>query len=156
MSETKEETSENATLTEGSREEQPYRKFLSECMTDKISEGAKSKEAMVECAQEWSNAKAVNESIEKGESKLYLIETKGCPKCEEAKKEFETEINEGKVKVENIDTEKGWEIIRTLKLFAVPTLVVEKADGTYCKVTKTGDLESCQKRDESSTKEESK
>lgn len=116
----------------------PRNEFMSVCMTERISDGSKPQEAMMKCSLEWKETK---ESVEKGETKLFLVSTENCPACKEAKEYFKEDIEKGKITLVTIDDDKGWDIIKKMKLMAVPMLVVEKPDGKYCKITSSGEEE---------------
>lgn len=73
---------------------------------------------------------------------LYLISSEHCPGCDVAKKVFNEEIANGTIKVLTIDDDKGWDIIRKLKLKAVPQLVLEEK-GRYCKINLKGEIDEC-------------
>jgi len=116
----------------------PRQEFMSECMSQKISEGSKPTEAMVKCSIEWKEAK---ENVGEEESKLFLVSTENCPGCKEAKEYFKDDIEKGKIRVVTIDDDKGWDIIKKLRVMSVPMLVVEKPNGKYCKITPDGEEE---------------
>jgi len=76
---------------------------------------------------------------------LYLVGSTDddCPSCDEAKDHFKEDLKTGTIKLVTIDDDKGWDIIKTLQLSEIPTLVLEKENGSFCRVDKDGKIESC-------------
>ncbi len=61
----------------------------------------------------------------------WLITTDGCPDCAQAKKDHKIEITNGEIRVVDVGDDKGFEIIKKLNLWEVPSFVIELSDGTY-------------------------
>jgi len=74
--------------------------------------------------------------------RVYLVSTPNCPGCLESKEFFQDEIDDGSITPVSIDDDKGWEIIKTLELMAVPAIVVER-DGEYCHIDDEGSVKKC-------------
>ena len=54
-----------------------------------------------------------------------------CPDCERAKKDYKDDIKIGKLKVADVGSNKGFDIISKLSLFETPVFIIELNDGRY-------------------------
>ena len=61
----------------------------------------------------------------------WLVTTEFCPDCARAKKDFKKEIKEEKLKIADVGSDKGFDIITKLGLFETPVFIIELKDGTY-------------------------
>jgi len=132
---------------------QTYRDFLKECLPGKKEEGVNPQEAMSACAIDWKGMKGEvepggeevpHEEGDELKGQLYLVSTdEDCTGCEEAKEHFKEDLEKGIIKLVTIDDDKGWELIRTLQLNEVPMLVLEKENGSFCKIGEDGKVETC-------------
>ncbi len=62
---------------------------------------------------------------------LYLVTEMNCPGCHEAMEEFFDDIQDGTLKVVDVGDDKGFDIVNTLGIAAVPALVIELKTGGY-------------------------
>lgn len=130
-----------------------YRTFVKTCLPEKKVEGLNPQEAMKACGSDWRTLKGEAEPggeeipHEEGEEglkgQLYLVGGEDCVACDEAKEHFKEDLETGTIKLVTIDDDKGWDIIRTLRLAEIPTLVLEKENGSFCRVGEDGKIESC-------------
>ena len=129
-----------------------YREFVTTCLPLKKEEGFNPQEAMKECGGDWRALKGDDPGGEEVPHKegdglkgqLYLVGSDDdCPSCDEAKEHFKEDLEKGVIKLVTIDDDKGWDIIKTLRLDEIPTLVLEKENGSFCRVGEDGKIESC-------------
>lgn len=59
----------------------------------------------------------------------YLLTSKACQHCAEAKQQLKNEIKSGEVKVVDINSSAGLKLIRDLDLKAIPKLIECAEDG---------------------------
>jgi hypothetical protein len=59
----------------------------------------------------------------------WVVTTSGCPTCSEIKKDFKKEIKDGTLKVADVGSDEGFEIITTLGIDEVPVFIVELKPG---------------------------
>lgn len=120
-----------------------YQQFIKECMPKKNKEGLKPQEAMQACAIDYRQKTGKEpDDLEDLRGQLFLISSEECPSCEEAKVHFKEDIDKGTISVVTIDDDEGWDIIRTLKISEVPSLVL-KSDKGYCPITAEGMVGKC-------------
>ena len=126
-----------------------YREFVAECLPKKKEEGVNPQNAMAACALDWRahkdglSGQEVAEGEDELKGQLYLVGGEDCPSCDDAKEHFKEDLEKGTIQLVTIDDDKGWSIIKTLELAEVPTLVLEKEDGSFCKVGEDGKVEAC-------------
>lgn len=61
----------------------------------------------------------------------WLVSVEFCPDCERAKKDHADDIASGKLKVADVGSDKGFDIITNLNLFETPVFIIELNDGRY-------------------------
>lgn len=132
---------------------QDYRAFLKECLPAKKEEGIGPQEAMKACGIDWGEKKGdpvvtggevvSHDEADGLQGQLYLVGGDDCPACADAEEHFKADLESGVIKKVTIDDDEGWEIIRALELNEVPTLVLKKEDGSFCRVGEDGKIESC-------------
>ena len=61
----------------------------------------------------------------------WLVSVEFCPDCERAKKDFADDFESGKMKVADVGSDKGFDIITKLSLFETPVFIIELKDGRY-------------------------
>lgn len=62
---------------------------------------------------------------------LYLLTEDGCPGCMEAMEEFMDDIADGTLKVLDVTSDKGIDIVMALGLTEIPALVIELKGGGF-------------------------
>lgn len=120
-----------------------YQDFIKQCMPQKNKEGLKPQEAMQACAIDYKQRTGQEPgNLPDLTGQLFLVSSEDCPSCEEAKIHFKEDIDQGTIQVVTIDDDEGWDIIRTLQLSEVPSLVL-KSEGGYCPITPEGNVGKC-------------
>jgi len=65
--------------------------------------------------------------------KVFLFTTTWCPHCKAAKEKLKDKIEKGEIEVIEVDKDEfGEKVADALGIYAVPTFVVAKDDGTAC------------------------